>query len=118
MIRKIALASVLAILATAHSAAAIVTPLLQGSEYRWYSCRVLNTDTVAHDVAIKVVQANTGVVKLSTTVKIPPSSTRSVWGYADSIAYCDVSGIAKRYARVTFCLETNLGTCVSLVTVP
>lgn len=118
MLRKIAFATALALLATAQSASALITPLLQGSEYRWYSCRVLNIDIVPHEVTMKVVQANTGVVKLTKTVTIPPSSTRSVWGAADSIAYCDVSGIDKRHSRVTFCLETNLGTCVSLVTVP
>jgi hypothetical protein len=118
MFRRISLATAFALLATVQAASAFMTAPLQGSTDRWFSCRVLNTDNVAHDVTIKVIQANTGVVKLSKTISIGPATTRSTWGYADSIAYCEVTGIARRSARTTFCLENNWGNCLSLVTVP
>jgi hypothetical protein len=118
MIRKIAFASAFALLATVQAASAFILPPQQAGPYKWFSCRVLNTDIVPHDVTIKVTQVNTGVVKQQTTVTIKPASTKVVSGYAEDILFCEVTGIEKKLARATFCLESNLGHCLSVVTVP
>ena len=120
MIRKIAFASAFAVLATVQVASAIITPPLAGSSanFRWFSCRVLNTDIVPHDVTIKIIQVNTGVVKQQKSVTLKPATTKVVWGGTDYIGYCEVTGIEKPIGKVTFCEEDNQGNCLAVVTVP
>jgi hypothetical protein len=118
MIRKIAFASAFALFATVQAASAFILPPQQGGPYKWFSCEVLNTDIVPHSVTIKVTQVNTGVVKGQKTVTIQPASFKGVGGYAEDILFCEVTGIEKKLSRTTFCLQTNLGHCVSVVTAP
>ena len=120
MLHKIAFATALAVLAAAPASWAFSTPPLSGqtSGYRWLTCRVVNTDIVPHDVTLKIVQANTGVVKAAESFTLPPGRGNAVEVGSDFVGACDVTGISKSLSRTSFCVEDNMSNCLSVVAVP
>ena len=118
MIRTIAIATVLTVLASAQVASAIVTAPLRGGQATRLRCRVLNTDNVAHPVTITIRRVNTDEILSTSSTPVNPASTRSIGLLTDAIAYCEVTGLSKALARVTFCVEDGAGACIAATTVP
>jgi hypothetical protein len=124
ILRSIATAAVLALVTTPGLASAgpIVTAALERATFlgEMFNCRVVNAGTATANVTIELVGAGSGLIKTKTG-PLPGGYTNSVThSGVDTypIAYCRVTGIARRDARVALSVLDLNHTVKAVVTAP